>query len=309
VPVISIGNLTLGGTGKTPCVEYVAQYLSESGRMTVILSRGYGVESGQNDEALCLEENLPDVPHLQGRDRAELARVASEELEAEVLVLDDGFQHRRLHRDLDIVLLDATQPIMDEYLFPRGMRREPLSALARATSFILTRVDQSSAESLQRQKDWLATQFPMKPVSMACHQPRAMIHDDQELDLAAFARQKAIAFAGLAQPEAFAESLKQLGIELEGWRTFPDHHGYTREDVESLISWADQFPPGTWVLTTQKDWVKLRVHQLGSQSLAYLKIQFAFREGEEQFRELLERVCPAREDDDKAAEPDERGEG
>src|SRR5262249_34034553 len=108
VPVVSVGNLTAGGTGKTPCVEDVAAWFRQRDVRVAILSRGYASQGGLNDEALVLEENLPDVPHLQGADRAALADAAVEELESEVLLLDDGFQHRRLARDLDLVLLDAT---------------------------------------------------------------------------------------------------------------------------------------------------------------------------------------------------------
>src|SRR5262249_3767146 len=104
VPVVRVGNLTLGGTGKTPCVRYVARFYRQRDLRVAILSRGYGSTQGRNDEALVLEENLPDVPHLQGADRAALAATAVEELESEVLVLDDGFQHRRLARNLDLVL-------------------------------------------------------------------------------------------------------------------------------------------------------------------------------------------------------------
>src|SRR5262249_14336937 len=132
VPVVSVGNLTVGGTGKTPCVEYVARYYREHDLRVAILSRGYGgssrpptPSSGRNDEARVLEENLPDVPHLQGADRVALATVAVEELDSEVLVLDDGFQHRRLARNLDVVLVDTTVPWGYGYLLPRGLLREP----------------------------------------------------------------------------------------------------------------------------------------------------------------------------------------
>ena len=124
VPVVSVGNLTLGGTGKTPCVEWVAKFFRERGVQVAIISRGYGAEAGRNDEAMVLEENLPDVPHLQGADRVARAATAVEELESELLVLDDGFQHRRIHRDLDVVLIDATCPPTRDRLFPRGTLRE-----------------------------------------------------------------------------------------------------------------------------------------------------------------------------------------
>src|SRR5262249_31189823 len=124
VPVVSVGNLTLGGTGKTPCVEYIARFYRDRDVRVAILSRGHRSDDGCSDEARLLEDNLPDVPHLQGPDRASLAGAAVAELDSEVLILDDGFQHRRLHRDLDIVLIDATAPWGYDYLFPRGLLRE-----------------------------------------------------------------------------------------------------------------------------------------------------------------------------------------
>ncbi len=141
VPVVSVGNLTLGGTGKTPMVEWVARWYRARGVRVAILSRGYGDSSGMNDEGRVLEENLPDVPHLQAPDRVDLASRAVEELESELLVLDDGFQHRRLARDLDIVLLDALDPFGLGRIFPRGLLREPIGSLRRAGVVVLSRAD------------------------------------------------------------------------------------------------------------------------------------------------------------------------
>src|SRR5262249_31870064 len=148
VPVISVGNLTMGGTGKTPCVEYVSRRLSDRGHRVAILSRGYGEGDGPNDEALVLEQDLPDVPHLQGADRVALAHMAVDELESEVIVLDDGFQHRRLGRSLDLVLIDATQPWGHGFLCPRGLLRESPGELARAHVLIITRCDHISEHEL-----------------------------------------------------------------------------------------------------------------------------------------------------------------
>ena len=141
IPVVSIGNITLGGTGKTPMVEWTARRLRSSGPRVAILSRGYAGGSGLNDEGRLLDDNLPDVPHLQGADRVRSARVAVEELESQIVVLDDGFQHRRLHRDLDIVLLDALDPFGRHRLFPRGLLREPVASLRRADVVVLSRAD------------------------------------------------------------------------------------------------------------------------------------------------------------------------
>src|SRR5262249_25329340 len=145
-----------GGTGKTPCVEYIARFYREMGLLVAILSRGYGAEHGPNDEALVLEENLPDVPHLQGADRVGLARAAVQELESEVLVLDDAFQHRRLARDLDIVLVDATNPWGHGHLLPRGLLRESPHGLRRAGVVVLTRCDQVSDQERAKLSDRVA---------------------------------------------------------------------------------------------------------------------------------------------------------
>ena len=148
-PVVSVGNLTMGGTGKTPCVEYVAGFYRKHERRVAILSRGYGSQcGGLNDEGLVLSENVPDAPPYQGADRVALARAAIEESESEVLILDDGFQHRRLARDLDLVLIDATRPWGYGFLPPRGLLREPPSSLRRADGVVLTRCDQAAPDAL-----------------------------------------------------------------------------------------------------------------------------------------------------------------
>ncbi len=140
LPVISVGNLSVGGTGKSPCVAWIARWLRAHDIRVAILSRGYGqLDSGQNDEALELELQLPDVPHLQHWDRSASAVLAHEELEMQALLLDDGFQHRRMARDLDIVMIDATDPPSALHVLPGGLLREPLSALRRADVVLLSR--------------------------------------------------------------------------------------------------------------------------------------------------------------------------
>jgi tetraacyldisaccharide 4'-kinase len=193
VPVVSVGNLTLGGTGKTPCVEYVARFYRELDLRVAILSRGYGTTTGSSDEALLLEENLPDVPHLQGPNRAALAAIAEEELESEVLVLDDGFQHRRLGRSLDIVLVDATDPWGQGYLFPRGLLRESPVGLRRAGLVLLTRCDQIEETARRPLRDMVARLAPTAPLVECTHQPLALVNGD--LPPAPLGR-----FAGLGTP-------------------------------------------------------------------------------------------------------------
>jgi tetraacyldisaccharide 4'-kinase len=291
VPVVSVGNLTLGGTGKTPCVEHVARWFRRHDRRVALLSRGYGSRTGRNDEALVLEENLPDVPHLQGADRAALARVAVEELESEVLVLDDGFQHRRLGRDLDLVLVDATAPWGHGHLFPRGLLRESPRSLRRADLMLLTRCDQVSPDDIVRIHGQAARFAPEVPVIETTHQPVTLVNADRvEESLDALTRHPVAAFCGLGNPEAFRRTLTALGAMVAAFRAFPDHHAYTRADVEELRGWARQQAQGALLVTTQKDLVKVRLSRLGDRALWALRIRLHVRTGEDVLERKLQQV-------------------
>jgi len=292
VPVVSVGNLTLGGTGKTPCVEYVARFYRERDLRVAILSRGYGSEHGRNDEALVLEENLPDVPHLQGADRAALAQTAVEELESEVLVLDDGFQHRRLARDLDLVLIDATNPWGHGRLFPRGLLREPVSSLRRAGAAVLTRCDQVQEKERGRIREVVARHAPAAPVAETVHRPRELINSKgQSVPLERLKDRPAAAFCGIGNPQAFRRTLEDLGAEVAEFRTFPDHHPYTRADVESLRDWARRLATDCTVLTTQKDLVKLCLPQLAARELWAVRIGLHVERGREELDRKLEEAA------------------
>jgi tetraacyldisaccharide 4'-kinase len=280
VPVVSVGNLTLGGTGKTPCVEYVARFYRELDFRVAILSRGYGSTTGCNDEALVLEENLPDVPHLQGADRVALARIAVEELESEVLVLDDGFQHRRLARDLDVVLVDATDPWGQGYLFPRGLLREPRRGLRRAGVVVLTRCDLVEESVRQRLRNLIGCLAPEVPVVEASHRPVALVNLERSAPLESLGERPVAAFCGIGNPDAFRATLTRLGGQIRAFRTYPDHHAYTRSDVEDLRAWARQQDDGV-VVTTQKDLVKLRLARIGDRDLWALRIRLTIEAGQE----------------------------
>ena len=296
VPVVSVGNLSVGGTGKTPCVEYVARRYREHGLRVAVLSRGYGSDTGPNDEALVLEENLPDVPHLQGADRAALARAAVEELESEVLVLDDAFQHRRLARDLDLVLLDATDPWGGSHLLPRGLLREPPSALRRANAVLLTRCDQVSAERRERLRQRVARLAPDVPVAETTHQPVGLVNSDgDEAPLDLLREAPVAAVCGVGNPEAFRRTLADLGADVCAFRAYPDHHAYTRADVEELRAWVCQAAQARIAVTTQKDLVKLRLPRLGPCELWALRIRLHVESGREEFERRLREVIRAEE--------------
>lgn len=292
IPVVSVGNLTLGGTGKTPMVEWVARWFRARGVRVAILSRGYGQSTGLNDEGRVLEDNLPDVPHLQGVDRVALARTAVEELEAEVLVLDDGFQHRRLARDLDLVLLDALDPFGTGHVFPRGLLREPTGSLRRAGVVILSKADlipESARAAIRTEAERRAG-----PVhwAEARHAPQTLMNaEGQTLTFTSAQDARVAAFCGIGNPEGFRRTLEGMGLNIQGFRAFPDHHPYRRDDVSSLASWASGLGADL-ALTTQKDFVKLRTLALGSVPLYALRIGLEILVGADVLEEALMDLSP-----------------
>lgn len=287
VPVIVVGNLTVGGTGKTPAVEYVARFFRTQDRQVALLSRGYGSAESRNDEALVLESNLDDVPHLQGADRVSLANTAIEELESDLLVLDDGFQHRRLKRDLDIVLVDATNPWGYGWCLPRGLLREPRSGLRRAGLILITRSDQVDHESLSRLLNEINRIAPNCIVAQCKHAPLSLQNTVDELPVTRLTGRRIAAFCGIGNAAGFWKTLQSLGCSIIDQKSFPDHHQYQREDVDMLQQWAAQLPADTWILTTQKDWVKLRIDQLGDKPLWSLRIALEITQGRSAFESAL----------------------
>lgn len=294
VPVVSVGNVTLGGTGKTPMVEWVARWYRDRGVRVAILSRGYRHDDGPgvNDEAMVLEQNLPDVPHLQDPDRARMATIAVEELDSQILVLDDGFQHRRLARDLDIVLLDALEPFGLGRIFPRGLLREPVSELRRAGLVVLSRADLVSADDRRRFRE--VAQRNAGPVHWieARHAPLTLTDaygNDSPLDQLAAAR--VAAFCGIGNPAGFQRTIEPLCGSLAASRQFPDHHAYTAADVDNLIRWAREVQ-AELVLTTQKDLVKLRIDRLGNAPLRALRIGLEVLDGADRLEQSLAALRP-----------------
>ena len=289
VPVICVGNLSLGGTGKTPLVQWLCQFLRQHPRRVAIVSRGYGKgDSSRNDEALELELALPDVPHLQNVVRAEAAAVAVDELEMEAIVLDDGFQHRQLHRDLDIVLLDATEPFGFEHVFPRGTLREPIEGLARADVVVLSRADvlEPSARSAVRER--VATIAPDALWCEVRHSPRQLLNSRGATErLESIAGKRVAAFCAVGNPTGFRHTLESLQANVVAWREFPDHHRYDRADVESLTSWA---LAADCVLCTRKDLVKLQVANLAEKPLWAVEVAIEFLAGQSELEQRVKSV-------------------
>lgn len=289
VPVISVGNLTLGGTGKTPLVEWLARQLGEGNRRVAIVSRGYGAERGkQNDEARELALALPNVPHVQNPDRVAGTQTAVAERGAQLIVLDDGFQHRRLARDLDIVLLDATEPWGHGHVFPRGTLREPLAGLARAQVIILTRANMLDPAARRMIQNRVAQLAPTAAWCEVQHGPDELINAvGEKLPISALAGQRLAAFCGIGNPTGFRHTLESSAGDIAAWREFPDHYAYTPKDVRSLSKLAQGVD---LAICTRKDLVKLGTTSLGDIPLWALSIRLQFLEGEEVFKAVIDKL-------------------
>lgn len=296
VPVVCVGNLTLGGTGKTPLVEWIARWFRARDVRTAIVSRGYGVEQGtRNDEALELEQKLPDVPHLQHADRVEGARTAVEEFESQLLLLDDGFQHRRLARDLDVVLLDALEPFGFEHVFPRGLLREPLDGLRRAGVVALSRADMVDERERRRIRDVVERYAHGAAWCEVRHAPRGLLNSvGAERPLEELRGRRIVGFCGLGNPAGFRRTLAGLGCEVVAWQEFPDHHTFQRTDLERLAETAAQTRAEALVCT-HKDLVKLQIDELRCLPLWAVVVGIEFLSGESALTERLEKLLPAPE--------------
>ncbi|MBI3326500.1 MAG: tetraacyldisaccharide 4'-kinase [Nitrospinae bacterium] len=271
--VLSVGNLTLGGTGKTPLVEAIATLLRTHGYRVAVLSRGYGrrcqkpitvVSDGEKrlvspevagDEPFLLAEHLPGVPVLVGNDRYITGMHAVERFGVEVVVLDDGFQHMQLARDLDILLLDAARPLGNGRLFPRGDLRELPSALSRADLIVFTRWEPGTLVLLSP----LRLPHPVPPLFCSQHEPADLrvLQDGGTLPLASLKDRRILAFCGIGAPESFRRTLNRLGATVVAFLSFPDHHPYTQPELDDLARTAAAHGAEALV-TTEKDGIRLR---------------------------------------------------
>ena len=261
VPVISLGNITTGGTGKTPLVAAVVRILQELGHRPGIVSRGYGADSsGTNDELRVLEHLCPGVPHVQDADRVAAARSAIRQHDADVIVLDDGMQHRRIHRDLNIVLIDATNPFGYDALLPRGLLRESLSGLGRADVIIITRCDQVSRTQLAETRRRLQQQAPHigQDLFEVSFQPTKLLdRESQAVSLSDVDGRSVMVVTAIGNPQGFVATCHSAGANVACTRFFPDHYHYTANDLDSVWKEAARNSVSI-ILTTVKDFVKIR---------------------------------------------------
>jgi tetraacyldisaccharide 4'-kinase len=323
VQVIAVGNLTWGGTGKTPVVEKFARELRDAGRNVAILSRGYRskpaplhiwllnkiffredqtpprvVSDGKSllldsemagDEPYMLASNLKDVVVLVDKDRVKSGRYAIEKFGCDTLLLDDAFQYWKLRgRRHDVVLIDRQQPFGNEHLIPRGSLREPPSHIARAHTIFITKSDGESAELRQR----IAKLNPDAAVIECVHHPLYLedVFSGERKSLDFLTGKKVASLSGIAQPESFDQSLVKLGSELVYSKRFTDHHRFTQQEILNVINRAKKRQAET-IITTQKDAVRFPKIDRRDLPIYFMRVEIKIVSGANDFQDCVRKIC------------------
>ena len=321
--VVSIGNLTVGGTGKTPVVEKLARALQDGGRKVAILSRGYKSEKppvekperrGRNgkrpetpprvvsdgkkihldsrqagDEPYMLANNLPDVVVVVDKDRVKAGLHAIKEFEADTLVLDDGLQYLKLKHRLDIVLVDRQAPFGNDRLLPRGTLREPPRSLRRASYIFLTKCNGEPNDDLIRR----IRKYNKRAEIVECtHKPKYLqnLITDERLPLSILKDQYVAAISGIAVPESFENGLRKLGARVELSRRFADHHRFKPGEVYEFVDRAVHRDMDM-VVTTEKDSVRFPKFETSDLPIYFMRVEIEILKGEESFNEFVQRIC------------------
>jgi tetraacyldisaccharide 4'-kinase len=304
--VLSIGNVTVGGTGKTPATLMMAEWAIERGYKVAVLSRGYGgsyktkvfivsdkddIRAGPDkagDEPYLLAKRLKGVPVIISKNRYLAGLTAHEKFGSDLFILDDGFQHLNLKRDLDLLLISASNPFGNGHLLPWGPLREPIRQLGRADAFIFTRVGEISKrdESLET----LIKKVSSKPFFMGDHVPEKILFpfNHRSLNPEFLRGKRVVAFAGIAKPKEFRDTLINLGVELVSFKSFKDHHRFSTDDIRGLVT-SKEKGRADYLLTTEKDWMRLEGMESEYSDLAYLTIRFSLRSGEDEFFNMVDK--------------------
>ena len=303
--VISIGNITVGGTGKTPLTIYMAEFIERMGYQVVILSRGYGgsaessggiVSDGQRvqmsadecgDEPYMMAQRLNTTPVLVGKNRWQSGMLAVKTFRPDVILLDDAFQHRGLARDLDLVLVDAEKPFGNGFIFPRGILREPVASLKRGHALILTRVDKTDPVPKKILQPFLQS----KHVFYSHHRPNLVKiipgepRSEKDTDGSALDKhmdylkgKQVLAFSGIAKNENFFKMIPNFGCKLSGELSFTDHHQYTRSDIQNIQQLAAERHVDC-LMTTEKDYSRMAFPVDWSLDLVVMGVDLSFSDG------------------------------
>lgn len=287
--VISVGNITLGGTGKTVLVEYIARFLKQQGVNAAVLSRGYKKRGTMGDEPYMLKINLKDIPVVVNKNRIRAAKSAMRDYKADAVILDDGFQQWRIKKDLEIVVIDSTNLFGNKHMLPRGILREPLSSLKRADVFMLTKTNlifnTYEAKDLLHRINYnaLIVESMHKPVALYLLDKKSEIVDNHIL------KGKTVAvFSAIGDPDSFEALVISLGARICLAFKFPDHYIYAQKDLDKIIKASEQKKVDA-VITTEKDAARIyesKVKIDGLQILV-LRIELKITKNEEEFNNRL----------------------
>ena len=300
-PVISVGNITVGGTGKTPLVMALAKGLMERGIPIAILSRGYKgkktsepvVSDGKTiflspeesgDEPFLMAQACKGIPVLVGKNRFITGRIALQRFGVKGLLLDDGYQHLPIHRDINILLIDSHIGFGDHHLLPRGILREPLSHLRRANLFLLTKLEDPEISQLLEKK--IHEIHPSSQVFHSHYEPVSLIDSKEEQEeLHSLKGKKILALSGIANSNYFSSLLRKCGMEIVREAIFPDHHLYATEDLPFI---EEKSRGVDYIVTTEKDMVKLKKLNVDHLPLRALRIEVKIWEEKEFYQKVLE---------------------
>ena len=311
-PVISIGNITAGGTGKTPMTIYVANVINALGYNVAVVSRGYKgkaetkggiVSDGETllmtpeisgDEPYMMAAKLKDVPVIVGKNRFKAGRLAIGKFAPDIILLDDGFQHLKLERDLDLVLLDCRKPLGNGHLLPRGMMREPASALCCADAIVLTRADMVNNKEMTSLLQNFRFHERKKPVFRAFHKPIVYKIINGKKNIKKASRQSpdcmkgrtVFAFSGLADNRNFRQTLENLECNVAGHFEFSDHHSYSDSDLKNILTAAEK-RMSECLVTTEKDYVRIAHKVTWPKDLYIIGIEIEFDVDGERFNNFI----------------------
>jgi len=300
-PTISVGNLTTGGTGKTPMVRWLAEQLMTRNLRPAILTRGYRAEAtgGGSDEAQMLSNMLGDrAAVIVNPDRVAGARAAmAHDPKPAVFVLDDAFQHRRVRREFDLVLVNAAEPFGFGHVLPRGLLRESMHGLGRANAVVITRANTVTGDQLQQVSQALRYWDNYIPIYIADHVHAAVVtRDDEKLPADVLREKRFFAFAGVASPASLQRQFESYGPTFAGLRAFPDHHAYSAADLEQVAAEATA-AGAEMVVTTEKDWVKVQALPVPANlpPLARTQLEIRFRQthGDDLMARIIQRITIA----------------
>lgn len=289
--VVSVGNITTGGTGKTPLVAWLCNYFAERNVTTAVLTRGYKLKDCDlADEPVILAKNCPKAEIIVNADRTAGAKKAITERNAKLLIMDDGFQHRKLARDVDIVAVDATEPFGCEKLLPAGFLREPVSSLKRADAVVITRINQTRPGKIDEIKKRILNISPNIVFASAIHKPIcARLIKDKQIAVNELAGKRLYAFCGIGNPDAFFQTLAELALNIVAARVYNDHHRYTESDITEICE-DGRYKQAEMIITTQKDWIKtaLLCGERIDIPIAWLAVELEFIQGWQEIITLVE---------------------